>query len=79
MKEIFNILRHRGLQIKIMLRFYFTLVRVTTIKKTNNKGFREKENHCWGGHMIGLYTMEINLKNPHKIKKKYHKTQLYNF
>lgn len=49
MKEIFNILRHRGLQIKIMLRFYFTLVRVTTIKKTNNKGFREKENHCWGG------------------------------
>jgi uncharacterized membrane protein YpjA len=39
-KKMLNIPSHKEMQIKTMLRFHFTTVRMTTIKDTNNH-FRE--------------------------------------
>jgi hypothetical protein len=51
--EMLNMPGHKGVQVKTTLRFYLTLVRIATIKNTNNNkcwwGFGEKETfiHCW--------------------------------
>lgn len=68
MKKYSASLDIRELEIKNMLRFYFILVIVATIKKTSNKRFREKSTISVG-NVIGSYTLEISLKIPHKTTK----------
>jgi hypothetical protein len=52
-EKMFTIPGHKGMQIKITLRFYLTPVRIATIKNTNNnkcwRGWGEKGifKHCW--------------------------------
>ena len=81
MKRCSTLLIIREMQIKTIMRYYFTLVRMTTIKKsTNNKcrrGYGEKETlTLLVVNQTDITTMANSMEMPKKTRNKnYHTTQ----
>ena len=81
MKRCSTLLIIREMQIKTIMRYYFTLVRMTTIKKsTNNKcrrGYGEKETlTLLVVNQTDTTTMANSMEMPKKTRNKnYHTTQ----
>jgi hypothetical protein len=72
LKKCSNSLVMREIQIKMILRFYLTTIRLAKIKSSGDStcwiecGERGTLLHCWWELQIGSTTLKINLEIPQK-------------